>query len=151
MHLDPELGSGLTNGNLTVTEAQKLHEAINTLGIQVSALATNLKAIRSRVVIIAGIIVLVFASLVGVIALTVHVNHVSACQARQNDAFRDVANQSRASRDTQDNAQIVLLNTTLDPTLTPDQHRAAITKYLNQIRAAQQSRANNPFPDGNCA
>lgn len=102
------------------------------------------------------------------LALTIlgyNVRGVSECQAQQNAAFREAANDARAARDKEDNqqlslydAQLTLFNTVLDPTRTQAQKNAASNAYRQSVLAARaaiiatkQSNADNPFPTGNCS
>lgn len=151
--------------NPTPLDIEGLHTAILDLTKNVTSLSDRLGTIRSRIVILAGITLIILGTIAGLVDLGVHVKHVVACQAQQNDAFRDVATQSRASRNTQDTAQltttkaeITMLNIIADPTSTPGTKQAAIQSYVAvvqtyaaKIQTEQAARAKNPFPDGNCA
>ncbi len=68
------------------------------------------------------------------------------CQARWNQAFRQVIVERNKATDQERAAQRVLLGTVLDPAATADARRQAVTGYYNVLREVDTTRADNPLP-----
>lgn len=162
---------------LTTADAQALQKALAGLATQVDTFNQRLAGGERRwmvLTVLSGVIVIVLGV---VIWLGIHVNTVSACQARQNDAFRASSQAARVVRDQQDRRQVTLIDqqgaqldqqldlfNKLGPDSTTDERVAATVAYRNKVMASKaanlsvreaiitglKTRADNPLPDGNC-
>jgi hypothetical protein len=79
-----------------------------------------------------------------------NVQHVSACQARVNDATRTALTQRSDAATKMNTAQDELFNVLLDPTKTPADRLVASTRYHAIVHAATVQRDANPLPTDNC-
>lgn len=139
-------------------QAQTLSDDAHALANEVVAMRRTADALARRTtntrLIVAALAVLIAIGgwvLYRQAATTNLVERITACQAHQNDAFRAVSAQLRDAAAKERTAQRQLLETSLNPNTTTADRRAATQVYLNGLAAADQQRAENPYPTGNCS
>lgn len=131
--------------------ARRVHDAIQALTDAVSGLTDRIRRSEVRTYVLAGSLILDVLLTVVITAVGFEVSATSNCQAAQNDAFRAAATQLRDAAAKERAAQRALFDVVLDPVSTPEQRRQASVDYRTSLIAADQQRADNPFPQGNCA
>ena len=147
------------------TQARELSDVIGALNRQVSTLnsrITRSERYTAALATLTGLIILVGA---GKITVGYQVQKQTACQAQQNDAFRDSTLVARQARDRQDDQQLAQLDqqlalfaTVLNPNATTTEQRNATLAYTKSVNAskqailsAKQKRADNPLPTNSCS
>lgn len=164
---DPLISRPVVGGDSppTAGEVASMHTAAGSLAKQVGTFNDRLRWLRKLVTIMAVVVVALVGAGGWLLYLNWHINSVVACQAKQNDAFRNASLQSRAAAKIQNDRGIqkidqeqTMLATVTNPTATNAERAAAIQTYRAAAQAsrdaqvaANQTRQDNPLPAGNCS
>lgn len=127
--------------------ARELAESNVALRVTVAGLTHKL-TFRTRVFV--AVIVLDVLLTLAIVFVGYRYENGSSCQAAQNDAFKAAIIERNEAAGKERAAQRQLFNVVLNPASTPADRLKASQTYYAGLVAADQQRAENPFPDGNC-